>query len=65
MDFKGEPFAPVQFVQVMRRVFPQFDETDDHGHHKQQDAEECYSALLSAFKQSLKASGDEDVSGGS
>jgi hypothetical protein len=35
LDFKGEPFAPVQFVQAMRRVFPQFDETDDHGHHKQ------------------------------
>jgi ubiquitin carboxyl-terminal hydrolase 14 len=34
MDLKGEPFAPSHFVQVMRTVFPQFNETDDHGHHK-------------------------------
>lgn len=43
----------------MRMAFPQFDETDDHGHHKQQDAEECYSALLTAFKNSLKLPDDE------
>lgn len=35
MDFKGEAFAPYQFVQTLRTVFPQFNETDDHGHHKQ------------------------------
>jgi len=35
LEFKGEPFAPVQFVQALRMSFPQFDETDDHGHHKQ------------------------------
>eukprot|EP00347_Sterkiella_histriomuscorum_P013667 403363833 len=61
LDFKGEPFAPVQFVQAMRRVFPQFDETDDHGHHKQQDAEECYSALLTSFKQSLRLPEGEEA----
>lgn len=43
----------------MRQVFPQFNETDDHGHHKQQDAEECYSSLLTAFKNSLKLTDDE------
>jgi ubiquitin carboxyl-terminal hydrolase 14 len=59
LDFKGEPFAPMNFVQAMRMVFPQFDETDDHGHHKQQDAEECYSQLLTAFKNSLKLSEEE------
>lgn len=46
----------------MRTVFPQFDETDDHGHHKQQDAEECYSALLSCFRNFLKA--PEEQGGG-
>lgn len=35
LDFKGESFAPMHFVQTMRNVFPQFDETDNHGHHKQ------------------------------
>ena len=59
LDKKGEPFAPVQFVQVMRQVYPQFDETDDHGHHKQQDAEECYSQLLTSFKNALKLNDDE------
>lgn len=43
-------------------MFPQFDETDDHGHHKQQDAEECYSQLLASFKGSLKLPEDESGS---
>lgn len=59
LDFKGEPFEPVQFVQAMRTVYPQFDETDDHGHHKQQDAEECYTSLLSAFKSALTLPAEE------
>lgn len=33
LDFKGEPFAPFAFVQALRQVYPQFDQTDDHGHH--------------------------------
>ncbi len=59
LDFKGEPFAPYGFVQTMRQIYPQFNETDDHGHHKQQDAEECYTALLSSFKSALKLSPEE------
>lgn len=35
LDSKGESFAPYQFVQTMRQVFPMFNETDDKGHHKQ------------------------------
>ena len=42
LDNKGESFAPYDFVQTMRQVFPMFNETDDKGNHKQQDAEECY-----------------------
>lgn len=49
LDNKGEAFAPYQFVETMRQVFPQFNETDDHGHHKQQDADECYTQFLTAF----------------
>jgi ubiquitin carboxyl-terminal hydrolase 14 len=45
-------------------ICPQFNETDDHGHHKQQDAEECYSALLTAFKEALKLSPDEQALAG-
>lgn len=35
LDLKGEAFAPVQFVHALRQIFPQFDEVDNHGHHKQ------------------------------
>jgi hypothetical protein len=54
LEGKGESFAPYQFVKAMRHVFPMFNETDDQGHHKQQDAEECYSQFLSSFQQALK-----------
>lgn len=54
LDNKGEAFPPFQFVQTMRTVFPQFNETDDHGHHKQQDADECYTQFLTSFQQALK-----------
>ena len=35
LEFKGESFTPSGFVQALRMVYPQFNETDDHGHHKQ------------------------------
>jgi hypothetical protein len=36
LDKKGESFAPIHFVSMMRQVFPMFDEKDDKtGHHKQ------------------------------
>lgn len=63
LEGKGESFAPYQFVQSMRQVFPMFNETDDKGHHKQQDAEECYSQFLSAFQQALKLSKKKDSTG--
>lgn len=31
-----------------------FNETDDHGHHKQQDADECFNLFLSSFQQAFK-----------
>lgn len=35
LDNKGESFAPYNFVQTMRTVFPMFDERDEKsGHHK-------------------------------
>lgn len=65
LDGKGESFAPFNFVQAMRQVFPMFDETDDKGHHKQQDAEECYTQFLSVFQQALKSSKRTDNDGDS
>lgn len=64
LDFKGEPFAPYGFVQTMRQIYPQFNETDNHGHHKQQDAEECYTALLSSFKNALQLPQEERAATG-
>ena len=40
-----------------------FNETDEKGHHKQQDAEECYTQFLSSFQQALKLSKNKDASG--
>ena len=28
LEFKGQSFAPYEFVQAMRMAFPQFDEQD-------------------------------------
>ena len=63
LDNQGDSFAPYNFVQVMRKVFPMFDETDDKGHHKQQDAEECYTQFLSAFQNALKMGKKQDGDG--
>ena len=34
LEQKGESFTPFEFVQVLRMQFPQFNETDERGHHK-------------------------------
>ena len=32
---KGAPFPPMVFVEIMKKAFPMFAETDDRGHPKQ------------------------------
>ena len=54
LENKGDSFSPFNFVQTMRQVFPMFNETDDKGHHKQQDADECYNLFLNSFQKGLK-----------
>ena len=44
----------------MRQVFPQFNETDEQGRHKQQDAEECYTQIVQAFRNVLKSDSEEE-----
>lgn len=44
---------PSTLIKALRTTFPQFDERSDHGLHSQQDAEECYSQLLSFIKSNL------------
>lgn len=63
LESKGESFAPYNFVNIMRQVFPMFDEKDDKGHHKQQDADECYSQFLTYFSQAFKMAKQKELEG--
>jgi hypothetical protein len=35
-------FPPFVFVQALRKAYPVFNETNEKGAHKQQDADECF-----------------------
>ncbi|KAF3911231.1 hypothetical protein ABW20_dc0108680 [Dactylellina cionopaga] len=48
-----EGFPPLKFVNSLRLAFPQFDQKDRQGHYAQQDAEECYSQILTTLRQTL------------
>ena len=48
---------------MMRQCYPMFDEKDDHGKHKQQDADECYTQFMTAFQQALKMRKKVDTDG--
>lgn len=49
LESKGESFPPYGFVQTLRMLNPQFDETDEQGRHRQQDSQECYQAMIRSF----------------
>lgn len=40
-------------MQMLRTFRPQFDQQDNHGHFAQQDAEECWSSIVAALKDTL------------
>ncbi|KAL1928924.1 hypothetical protein VTP01DRAFT_1983 [Rhizomucor pusillus] len=48
-----EGFPPIVFLQMFRQVFPHFAQTGPGGVPMQQDAEECWSELLSVLRQKL------------
>ena len=50
---KGAAFAPYDFVTIVKKVFPMFDERDDKGNPKQQDADECLNLFLQSFQQAF------------
>ena len=54
---KGAPFPPFLFLDALRMLFPIFAETDDHGHGKQQDAEECMTSILECLRPNLIVEG--------
>lgn len=61
-DSSGHSFSPFIFVQALRKAYPVFNEKDDKGHHKQQDADECFQSILQAWRGPLKH-GDVDLIG--
>ncbi|EPS40531.1 hypothetical protein H072_5607 [Dactylellina haptotyla CBS 200.50] len=64
MNDTTEGFPPLKFVNSLRLVFPQFDQKDRHGQYAQQDAEECYSQILTTLKQTLQDSSQGTSSDG-
>ena len=52
-ELKGSTAVPpLVFLQVLRTLFPQFNERDSHG-YMQQDAEECWSQVINALNQKV------------
>ncbi|KAI8374137.1 uncharacterized protein BYT42DRAFT_575257 [Radiomyces spectabilis] len=49
----SEGFPPLVFWQMLRQVFPQFSQTGPGGVPMQQDAEECWSEVLSVLRSKL------------
>lgn len=47
-------FPPITFLRTLRTAFPQFAQTSRDGRFEQQDAEECWSQIVTQLRQSLK-----------
>eukprot|EP00808_Paulinella_micropora_P004817 g80156.t1 len=54
LDNSADPVTPGMFVQCLRALHQQFDEQDEKGRHKQQDADECLSFILLTASKYLK-----------
>lgn len=50
MDKVVPDVVPMSFHQALIQSNPMFGEKDDHGHPKQQDADECYQCMLQAWR---------------
>lgn len=50
LENKGESFPPYGFVEKLRTLHPQFDETDNQGRHMQQDSQECFNSIMRSFE---------------
>jgi ubiquitin carboxyl-terminal hydrolase 14 len=49
-----EGFPPLVFLESLRRAFPQFAQKGKDGRYAQQDAEECYSQVITQLRSKLK-----------
>ncbi|KAI8344598.1 hypothetical protein BC941DRAFT_366054 [Chlamydoabsidia padenii] len=53
LNKSGEGFPPLVFWQMLRQAFPQFSQTGPGGVPMQQDAEECWSEIVSVLRSKL------------
>jgi ubiquitin carboxyl-terminal hydrolase 14 len=53
LEQTGSSVRPFVFLSSLRANFPLFAETDEHGHGKQQDAEECLSSIIECISPNL------------
>lgn len=53
-----EGFPPFRFVESLRQAFPQFNQKGKDGRFSQQDAEECYSQIVTDLRNKLKLKGE-------
>ena len=61
MNRSAMPVSPMEFLLTMRGLFPQFDQRGREGYHMQQDAEECWGALMQTLKGTLKGENQESL----
>lgn len=54
LESSAQPVPPMEFILSLRRAYPQFDQRTREGFHMQQDAEECWSALLLSLREGVR-----------
>ena len=54
--YEERSVTPTEFLSSLRQKFPQFAQQGAGGLFMQQDAEECYSQVLNAFREKLDGS---------
>lgn len=50
LEAKGEGFKPMEFVSIFMQVFPMFNEREQNGVFKQQDADECFQNIITTLE---------------
>jgi len=53
MSSSTDPIPPLAWILLFRKLYPQFDQ-QQNGHYAQQDAEECWSQMMTAIGHRLK-----------
>jgi ubiquitin carboxyl-terminal hydrolase 14 len=63
LNKSGEAVPPLVFLQALRSAFPQFaQQSSQTGQFAQQDAEECFTGLVSTLERLLKSGDDQQQS---